>query len=230
MGDDADRLALVNCERRDMGTPASYALALPSGWLHLSAGTPDEMLRQADRSFSFNPGDSWRAEVGSLFEAASAPDTSQSVLDTFMTSGPVPGTSIAASMTVARAAVAEAVNHSAEDVLLARSLAAGAEVLSVAGSVAVLTPLSQPSAMPQGSARVLSSTSVLLAVPQRDDFILALVFTVLTDQAPTGPGMHAAEVRVNSSLVELFRALLTTFRWIDETGAVMQTSPGEHEG
>lgn len=229
MGDDANRLALVNSERRDMGIPASYALALPAGWIHLSAGTPDEMLRQADRSFASSPGDNWRAEVGSLFEAAYAPDTSHSVLDTFMTSGPVPGTSIAASITVARAALAEAVNHSAEDVLLARSLGAGAEVLSVAGSVAVLTPLDQPPALPRGSARVLSSTSVLLAVPQRDDFLLALVFTVLTDQAPTGPDLHAAETRVNSSLVELFRALLTTFRWIDDGGAVMQASPGEHD-
>lgn len=211
--------------------PESYTFALPAGWLHVPKG---DYATWMERTLEAVPAptqasDSWRAEVGTLFEEARAADHTQSVLDSYMTAGPLPGTSVAASMTISRVSMTVADGHSTSDILLARSLAAGAEVIEVARTAAVLVPLESAAPPVDRSARVLSSTGAFIEVPGHADFIIAIVFTVVSEHPEVLEELRHAERNVNEALLTLFRALLATFRWADADGRVLP-SPEDIRG
>lgn len=203
--------------------PESYTFALPAGWLHVPEGDYAAWMSRTIPTMppSAQTSDSWRTAAGNLFEEARAADHTQTVLDSYITAGRLPGTSITASLTISQASVIIAEGRSVTDFLLARSLAPGAEVVEVAQTAAVLVPLENATPTDDRPGRVLSTTGAFIEVPGHADFIITAVFTVLSEHAEALEGLRQAEHHVNDALVALFRALLATFRWTDADGRVL---------
>lgn len=200
---------------------SSYAMAVPAGWVHIPIGDRASMLDVISSVVEDTADNSWRASIGSLFDTAIASDPNGRLLDTYMTQGPLSGTAIAASITVARVEVVPSDDHGVEELLLARLTRDGARVRSIGGSVGVVsTTLGDSERAVEDSAEVLARETALLQVPGQDAFVLALVFNVVTDTGGDRPGAES-ERNVVRALSDLFDAMLGTFRWIDHTGAVV---------
>lgn len=226
MGDDARRGEVVMPEvAQHAFTASSYAIAVPAQWAHIPLGDPDEMLARAAASVPASDDDQWRAEMGALFAEVVTADSNRSLLDAYITVGPVPGTAVSASVTVARADLAHAPRRTSTDYLLARALTDGAEVIDVAGAVGVLTPGDPAETGFSAPSRVVRAENAFIQVPGRDDFVLICSFNAVTNE-PRITALADAEHHIGASLSELFRALLSTLRWVDECGSVRSPRAG----
>lgn len=205
----------------------SYAMAVPAGWTHIAVSDRESMLDVIDSVVEDTAGTPWRATIGSLFDAALASDPNGRLLDTYMTQGPVPGTAVAANITVARVEIAPSQDHGVDELLLTQLARGESRVRSVGGSVAVVsaTP-GEPEQAPDESMEVLARQTALLQVPGQDSFLLALVFTVVTSSTGDRPGPEP-ELQVVRALSDLFDAMLGTFRWVDGRGAVVPLAEGQ---
>lgn len=226
MGDDARRGEVVKPEvAQHAFTATSYAIAVPAQWAHIPLGDPDEMLAHASGSIPASDDDHWRAEMGALFTEVVTADSNRSLLDAYITVGPVPGTAVSASLTVARADLAHAPQRTSTDYLLARAVTDGAEVIDVAGAVGVLTPRDPAETDSSTPSRVVRAENAFIQVPGRDDFLLICSFNAVTNEPPIA-ALADAEQHIGASLSELFRALLSTVRWVDECGDIRSPRAG----
>lgn len=218
--DPADRGLVVTSAR----VISSYAMAVPAGWIHIPVGDREGMLDVVSSVVENTSEDSWRATIGSLFDTALASDANGRLLDTYMTQGPLPGTAIAANITVARVEVLPSDDHGVEELLLARLTRDGARVRSIGGSVGVVSATLRDSERPdEDSADVLARETALLQVPGQDHLVLAMVFSVVAHTGGDRPGAES-ERNVVHALSDLFDAMLGTFRWVDHTGAVVPSA------
>jgi hypothetical protein len=201
---------------------ASYAIVIPPGWLHTPAGTPLQMIDSARRQLAETADDGWVPAAGSRFEQVVRADEERRLLDAYLTAGPLPGTAVSASITVARVEITEQPGADPDDLLLAR-VARGAEVCDVGGAVGVLWSLAPAEREDSGDpdVRLLDRTMVLARVPGHDDFLLTIVLSVVTPVVTTSDEFSDAEASVTSAVNELFRALVTTFRWLGRDRAVI---------
>ncbi len=209
MTDDASTLP-----SRDVG----YRIVLPPGWTRVPLRDDprpviDEIL---DRSFAGLPKDKYgplRSELTRrlLTQIATARDSEG--IDLYLPVERMHGRTVAASFVVGLMSFHSIEVPEAEDVLVAYAAKSDdARVAEVDGAPAVRTErtvAADPNATPEadesyGSRRV----DYVIAIPEGADGWLSVSFSTVGDGDPDGQVAHL--------LVELFDAIMSTFRWTSE--------------
>lgn len=205
-----------------------YAIMVPRGWVQIPGRLRPEMAFDAvvDQLGSVLGGEvpsEFSQRVGSgLIEARTA-DAAGSVIDSFVTAGPLPGTGTTASVVVSVVPVTPRSSDDLDRLLIGR-VARGATALGVGGEPAVVWDESLGHGPPRASSgRVVRRRTALSRVTGRLDRLASATLTVLEDSegdpAPSIPREdHEA---VADALVGLFDAMLTTVRWLDAEGRVI---------
>lgn len=196
-----------------------YRVVLPPGWVKIPlrddpSSTVDAIL---DRSFSQLPRDKYgpiRAEVRKRMMAQIATARDSEGIDLYVPVERMHGQLVAASFVVGLMVSVAVDLPPAQDVLVAFAADSPAATLTeVDGAGAVRTERSvaaEPGAeMDDESSFGSRRVDYLVAVPDRPDAWLSVSFSTLGDGDPDG--------EVARVLVELFDAIMLTFRWVVET-------------
>lgn len=196
-----------------------YQLVLPPGWIRIPLREDPEPIVDAilDRSFSNLPADRFgplRAELAKRILAQIALARDNEGIDLYVPVERMHGQTIAASFVVGLMSFHSAEVPEAEDVLAHYAAQSdGAELMDLGGAAAVRTervvaadPAAGPDAVESvGSRRV----DYVTAIPETRDAFLSVSFSTPGDGTPDG---EVAQV-----LVELFDAVMSTFRWTMRT-------------
>lgn len=208
---------------REGGIAHSYLLMKPPGFVHVPGGVQaevalDAVVRQlGDAEVTPEFENAFGAALSSVVEA----DGAGVVLDSFVTAGPLQETGMTASIVVASVPVRDGSDADLDRLLLGR-VTRGADALAVGGEPAVAwddEPPSQPRAGAQPNGRVLRRRTALSRVTGADDVLVSLVLMVVEAREV---GLDQGVTRqIADALVELFDAVLTTVRWVDDHGRVL---------
>jgi hypothetical protein len=233
---------------------ASYSIVVPPGFVRVLGGldagdavaaVAAQLGEQPDLGTVPAPED-WRLRFGSAFERALAADVHGRVLDSYLSAGPLPGTDIVCSIVVATVPVTRSGHADLDRLLLRRVVTHGADPFLLAGDPAVVwddlagdTPsLDGDTASvaesdgrgPVAGLDVLRRRSVLARVAGHDDRLISLVLTIgsaTAAEAASGEihGDADARGRIVDALVDVFDAMVSTFRWRDAESRLVTDRP-----
>jgi hypothetical protein len=222
---------------RVAGTAEAYAMMLPRCFVQVSA--PD--AEAAGDGGEIDPA-AWKQfeqRRARLTEPPPSAGIEGLVLDAFVTAGRIPDSDTTASLVVVLVPTTPGPAADLDRLLLAR-VARGASAVVVGGEAAVAWDGHDerpggPTSSPWGDGgEVLRRRTVLARVAGTDHLLVSFSFTVVRGQAPdegrgtTAPGVPSPPDEteaVADALVELFDAMMTTVRWLDEQGRVITDRP-----
>jgi hypothetical protein len=203
----------------------SYRLAVPPGVLRLPGHVLDQLPlieAQLDRA-------DLAAEVGRAVAAlsASGPLAATNVLDSYVTAGVLPDCGLAMSVVVSATSLSQEKRHGMTADFAHRG-GPGRAALTVGGEAAVVleAPLSTAGRALIGVGRVLRTKTVLSRVLGDDEVVISFALLVAQLGAATSPDVSETETQsIADALVELFDAMMTTVRWLDDQGRVITDRP-----
>jgi hypothetical protein len=203
----------------------SYRLAVPPGVLRLPGHVLDQLPlieAQLDRA-------DLAAEVGRAVAAlsASGPLAATNVLDSYVTAGVLPDCGLAMSVVVSATSLSQEKRHGMTADFAHRG-GPGRAALTVGGEAAVVleAPLSTAGRPVTGGMRVLRAKTVISCVPGDDDVLISFAVMVAQLEGGASPDTSEDETQaVADALVELFDAMMTTVRWLDDQGRVITDRP-----
>lgn len=205
----------------------SYRLAVPPAVVRLPGIAA---LRDVLHLTGREPGEAERERVLRRAQhAATSPEALArvgTVLDTYVTAGPVPGCGVGLSIVVTAAPAQGTSRHVPPRV--AFETAGDARSLTVGGEPAICVASPGPSARSPsaGAGRVLRAKTILSCVPGDDDTVISFALLVAQLDGAASPEVSDIETEaVADALVELFDAMMTTVRWLDEQGRVITDRP-----
>ena len=201
-------------EPPDHGTapaPTGYTLVLPPGWsrIPLRRGTEQAITRILDRSFATFPRDqvaSLRRELHRRLQDQAERARQSCGLDLYVPTERMHGFTVTASFVVAEMSLvaAEPVDPS----MLVTRLVAGSEhtkAVELAGTAGIRTEHVEPADAEQGTEHASRRVDYVLPVPTDPTRWVIVSFSTL---GAGDPGDGFAQL-----LVQLFDAIMTTFRW-----------------
>lgn len=203
--------------------PRSYAVLLPPGWQRLPVddGAPAAVRSILDGAFADVPRDTaapFRAELEKALLRQLEQARRQHGLDLYLPVGGLRGRPVAASFVVSHLPPPDLPGdpvEAAAEVLaeLAGDSGAPAEPLAVGGMPALrVDRLTVPDVRPPfGIERPSRRVHYVVPVPAGGGF-LVVVFSTVVSEPSTGPGGEA-EPLLSDALVDMFDAVMTTFRW-----------------
>ena len=148
------------------------------------------------------------------------------VLDTYVTAGPVPGCGVSLSIVVTSVTVEDAGQRAGPRESFAG--ARGRQSLLIGGEPAIcVSSVSSGAEWPvTGGMRVLRAKTVISCVPGDDDVLISFAVMVAQLEGGASPDTSEDETQaVADALVELFDAMMTTVRWLDDQGRVITDRP-----
>jgi hypothetical protein len=182
--------------------PTGYSLLLPAGWVRipLREGTQAAIAAVVERSQAED-----REALSTRLHAMTAQLRDSGGLDLYLPTTPVGDFAIPASIIVAE--VGFGAVEPLDPAMLVASLAAEdkAEPISVDGALGVRAGRTTPANPGRGAPSDSRRVEYVIPVPQDPDRWLTATFWVLT---PDGADAETVEL-----LIELFDAIMTTFRW-----------------
>lgn len=190
-------------------TPNSYTVVLPPGWIRVSlAGTVEQAVKDiTDRMFQRLPRDEF-VEVRHAVEEQVAEMVRQARasngLDMYMPVEEMHGRTVSASFVVGGVLIPDEVDD-LESVALLGELARNGALVEVDGVPGVRTERAEPADEGQGVAAASRRVDYTFPLPGDDRRWLAVTFST--------PGAGDPGGQVADALVELFDAIMTTFRW-----------------
>jgi hypothetical protein len=148
------------------------------------------------------------------------------ILDTYVTAGPVPGCGVSLSIVVTSLSFDDRRQHARPRESFEG--APGGQSLLVGGEPAI--SVSSASLDPRWSgparSRVLRAKTVISCVPGDDDVLISFAVMVAQLDGAASPDTSEDETQaVADALVELFDAMMTTVRWLDDQGRVITDRP-----
>ncbi len=191
--------------------PNTYTIVMPPDWarIPLRSGTEPVVRRIVRRTFSPYPRDEvtvYRREFEQRLMRQIRRAREACGLDLFMPSGPMHGIPVAASVLVS-----EVAPHAAESAVDPEATAArlataeDGERVPVDGALAVRTARLVPADPAGGSEFAARRVDYTVPVPGDPGRWLCLAFSTLCSDEP--------DRDISALLVELFDAMMTTFRW-----------------
>jgi len=213
------------------GGAAAYSIVVPRGFVR--AETPPE--RGAATAGDVDPA-AWRdfqQMRARLSELDSPGELEAFVLDAFVTAGRVPGIGATASLVVTIVPTVPSPAADLDALLLAR-VARGGRPLVVGHESAVAWDSVSGQDAPVGDENVMRRRTVLARVAGSDHLLASFTLTLISPHASPdlgsapSPGPHGPDSEteaVADALVELFDAMMTTVRWLDEQGRVITDRP-----
>jgi len=210
----------------------AYAMAVPRTFVRVTS--PREIVTP--------PGSHLEAAQWAQFEQMRARLSKSSpqrgldglVLDAFVTAGRIPGLDGTASVLVTLVPIAPSAGADLDRLLLAR-VARGAEAMVVGHEPAVAWNGDRDGARAEVvDDRVLRRRTVLARVAGSDCLMATFTLTVVSGRAAAGLGLASQprpgrpeeeSIEVADALVELFDAMMTTVRWLDDQGRVITDRP-----
>jgi hypothetical protein len=210
----------------------AYAMAVPRTFVRVT--TPGEIVTP--------PGSHLEAVQWAQFEqmrarlSESSPQRGMDglVLDAFVTAGRMPGLDGTASVLVTLVPTAPGAGADLDRLLLAR-VARGAEAMVVGHEAAVAWNGDRDGTRAEvADDRVLRRRTVLARVAGSDCLMASFTLTVVSGRAAAGLGLASQprprrldeeSIEVADALVELFDAMMTTVRWLDDQGRVITDRP-----
>ncbi|WP_326795816.1 hypothetical protein OG946_10205 [Streptomyces sp. NBC_01808] len=198
---------------RDEGAAVGYTLVLPPNWsrIPLRDGTDEAIMRIVDEAVADLPDDMprdrippVRLELVRRLRKAAADARKSGGLDLYLPVEQMHGVTVAASFVVSEITLATGADPS---LILARLLADAekSQPAAVDGSVGYRNERVARGSGDEGGEYASRRVDYVLAVPEDDTRWVTVGFSTLADGDPKG---QFADV-----LVELFDALMTTFRW-----------------
>jgi hypothetical protein len=190
-------------------TPNTYTLVLPPGWIRVSlSGSPEDAVKDiADRMFRRLPRDAYlerRREMEDLLRGMVQQARSTGGLDLYLPVEEMHGIAVSASFVVGGVAVPQAADGLGSIAILG-DLAETGELADVGGAPGVRSERVEFADPARGAYVDTRRVDYAVAVPGDDRRWLTVSFST-----PGGgdPGDSIAE-----ALVQLFDAIMTTFRW-----------------
>ncbi|WP_234380487.1 hypothetical protein [Streptomyces sp. CMB-StM0423] len=198
---------------RDEGVAVGYTLVLPPNWsrIPLRDGTDEAIMRIVDEAVADLPDDMPRDQIPQVrlelvrrLRKAAADARKSGGLDLYLPVQQMHGVTVAASFVVSEITLATGAEPS---LILARLLADAekSQPTAVDGSVGYRNERVARGSGDEGGEYASRRVDYVLAVPEDDTRWVTVGFSTLADGDPKG---QFADV-----LVELFDALMTTFRW-----------------
>jgi hypothetical protein len=222
---------------------ASYSIVVPPGFVRVPGGidAPDaaafvasQVGDEPDSGAPTTP-DDWRLRFGSALGRALAADVDGRVLDSYLSAGPLPGTDIVCSIVVATVPVTLSEHADLDRLLLRRVATHGAAPVVLAGDPAVVWDDARPAVSPESTRPSGDETAALTPLRRRtvlariaghDDRLLTLVLTIGSASAAASKETDTAvRTPIVDALVEVFDAMLSTFRWRDAEGRLVTDRP-----
>lgn len=186
----------------EVDRPRGYTLLVPGGWKRIPVrhGTAEAIAEVVQNSAAEDP-DDLRARLHAMVDDLRG----SGGLDLYLPTEPVNGFVIPASFVVAE--VSFGAMEPLDPAMLVASLARadGAEPVSVDGALGVRVERRAPESPGRGAPVASRRIEYVLPVPQDPDRWLSVTFSVLT---PDGADDETLDL-----LVELFDAIMSTFRW-----------------
>ena len=235
---------------RTAGTvAASYSIVVPPGFVRVPGGLDAReaaavvaaQLGEPPASETGAATPDWRLRFGSALGRALAADVHGRVLDSYLTAGPLPGTDVVCSIVVATVPVTRSGHADLDRLLLRRVATHGAEAFVLAGDPAVVwdgfggdTASGGKSDGGEGVASLtpLRRRTVLARIAGHDDRLISLVLTVgAAASGEASPGDVDADTdadargRIADALVDVFDAMVSTFRWRDAESRLVTDRP-----
>jgi hypothetical protein len=228
---------------------ASYSIVVPPGFVRVPGGLDAReaaavvaaQLGEAPASETGAATPDWRLRFGSALGRALAADVHGRVLDSYLTAGPLPGTDVVCSIVVATVPVTRSGHADLDRLLLRRVATHGAEPFVLAGDPAVVwddfggnTASGDEGDGRDGAAGLtpLRRRTVLARIAGHDDRLISLVLTVgAAASAEASPGDVDADTdadargRIADALVDVFDAMVSTFRWRDAESRLVTDRP-----
>lgn len=205
---------------RVSGTPVSYALSIPLGWIRLPGrldreATIQAVLDQVDDVEGGVPG--WRDELGSVLDDAFRADTGRRVLDAYVPQGALPGTRVSCSVVVSMVDL-DPPGGDPDRLLLHRAAVRGGELLDLDGSPAVrwAEPPGRGRAATPAGGHELARDHVLARVPGRSDLLLGITASVVSDDARDALVPSPVTDQLVDALRLVFAAMTSSFSWVAE--------------
>lgn len=191
--------------------PTGYTLVLPPGWsrIPLRRGTEQAITRVLDRSFATFPRDqvaSLRRELHLRLQDLAGRARQSCGLDLYLPAERMHGVTVTASFVVAEMSLVSA--EPVDPSMLVARLAADSEhsrAVELAGTAGTRTEHVAPADPEQGAEHASRRVDYVLPVPTDPTRWVIVTFSTL---GAGDPGDGFAEL-----LVELFDAIMTTFRW-----------------
>jgi hypothetical protein len=200
------------------GTPAAgrtgYRVVLPPGWVRIPLRDGAEQAIDAvlEPKFAGLPADRYgpvRAELRKRLMAQVQTARRNEGIDLYLPVEQIGGVTVAASVVVGLLRFSTLETPSAEDVLvLLAADGEGARLTELDGAGAVRTDRVEPGQEGREDEHAFGSRRVdyVTAIPDDPDAWLSISFSTVADGDPSGP--------VADLLVELFDAIVGTFRWV----------------
>lgn len=231
---------------RTAGTvAASYSIVVPPGFVRVPGGldAPEAtavvaaQLGELAESEAGAATADWRLRFGSALGRALSADVHGQVLDSYLSTGPLPGTDIVCSIVVATVPVTRSGHADLDRLLLRRVATHGAEPFVLAGDPAVVWDDFDSDTASGGTGdrsdgvvglTPLRRRTVLARIAGHDDRLISLVLTVgVAARAEAAPGDADADARgrIADALVDVFDAMVSTFRWRDAESRLVTDRP-----
>ena len=201
----------MNAPQETSAPPLSYSLVLPPGWrqIPLRNGTERAVKRVLDHAFENLPRDevfTYRRDLEAMLLQRIRDAQEANGLDLYLPVELMHGTSVPASIVVSETRVAGAEDSDPEEtaVLLAAA-GEGREVVDLDGAPAVRTEQTEPADPGRGVEFPSRRVDYQVPVPQDLQRWLTVAFSTV--------GAEDVDSELSLLLVDLFDAVMTTFRW-----------------
>lgn len=209
----------MSAPQETSASPTSYALVLPPGWrqIPLRRGTERALKRVLDHAFEGMPRDevfTYRRDLESRLWQRVADAREADGLDLYLPVELMHGISVPASILVSETRLAEADDSGAEEtVLLLAGSGDGREVVDLDGAPAVRTERTAQADPGRGVEFPSRSVDYQVPVPGQASRWLTVAFSTV--------GAEDVDGELSLLLVDLFDAVMTTFRWRSADDAEM---------
>ncbi|MBD8660588.1 hypothetical protein IFT72_10355 [Frigoribacterium sp. CFBP 8754] len=210
----------------------AYAMAVPRTFVRVT--TPGEIVTPPGSHLEAAQWAQFEQMRARLSESSTQRGMDGLVLDAFVTVGRIPGLDGTASVLVTLVPTAPGAGADLDRLLLAR-VARGAEAMSVGHEAAVAWNGDRDGTRAEvADDRVLRRRTVLARVAGSDCLMASFTLTVVSGRAVAGLGLASQprprrpdeeSIEVADALVELFDAMMTTVRWLDDQGRVITDRP-----
>lgn len=210
----------------------AYAMAVPRTFVRVT--TPGEIVTPPGSHLEAAQWAQFEQMRARLSESSTQRGMDGLVLDAFVTAGRIPGLDGTASVLVTLVPTAPGAGADLDRLLLAR-VARGAEAMSVGREAAVAWNGDRDGTRAEvADDRVLRRRTVLARVAGSDCLMASFTLTVISGRAVAGLGLASQprprrpdeeSIEVADALVELFDAMMTTVRWLDDQGRVITDRP-----
>jgi len=210
----------------------AYAMAVPRTFVRVT--TPGEIVTPPGSHLEAAQWAQFEQMRARLSESSTQRGMDGLVLDAFVTAGRIPGLDGTASVLVTLVPTAPGAGADLDRLLLAR-VARGAEAMSVGHEAAVAWNGDRDGTRAEvADDRVLRRRTVLARVAGSNCLMASFTLTVVSGRAVAGLGLASQprprrpdeeSIEVADALVELFDAMMTTVRWLDDQGRVITDRP-----